>query len=62
MVRRNELACRDEWSRSLWQPAAGPNANGDQPFQRSLTAGPLPPTPSENLRSLLGHDTASSAP
>ena len=62
MVRRNELACRDEWSRSLWQPAAGPRANEDQPFQRSSTAGPLPPTPAENLRSLLGLDAASATP
>ena len=59
MVRRNELACRDEWSRSLWQPVAGPNANGAMPFQRPPTAGPLTPTEPENLRPLLGQDAAS---
>jgi hypothetical protein len=59
MVRRNELACRDEWSRSLWQPAAQPNVNGAMPFQRPLSAGPLPPAQPENMRSLLGRDPAS---
>ena len=59
MVRRNELACRDEWSRSLWQPVAGPNANGAMPFQRPPSAGPLAPTQPENLRPLLGQDAAS---
>jgi hypothetical protein len=60
MVRRNELACRDEWSRSLWQPREGPHSNGDLPFQRP-TPGPLPPTLAENLRSLLNHDLALTA-
>ncbi len=59
MVRRNELACRDEWSRSLWQPAAEPNANGALPFQRPFSAGPLPPAQPENLRSLLNQNPAS---
>jgi hypothetical protein len=60
MVRRNELACRDEWSRSLWQPREGQQANGDLPFQRP-TLGPLPPTLAENLRSVLHHDTTLAA-
>ena len=55
MVRRNELACRDEWSRSLWQPREGQHTNGDAPFQRPVPA-PLPPTLAENLRSVLNHD------
>ena len=60
MVRRNELACRDEWSRSLWQPREGPRSNGDMPFQRPAT-GPLPPALAENLRSVLNHDLALAA-
>jgi hypothetical protein len=60
MVRRNELACRDEWSRSLWQPREAMQSNGDLPFQRP-TSGPLPPALAENLRSVLNHDTALAA-
>jgi hypothetical protein len=54
MVRRNELACRDEWSRSLWQPVANPKANGTMPLQFPPAASPLLPAESENLRSVLG--------
>jgi hypothetical protein len=60
MVRRNELACRDEWSRSLWQPRDVAQANGDLPFERPAT-GPLPPALAENLRSVLNHDKALAA-
>ena len=60
MVRRNEFACRDEWSRSLWQPRDSSDSNGDLPFQRPAP-GPLPPTLAENLRSVLDHDTALAA-
>jgi hypothetical protein len=60
MVRRNELACRDEWSRSLWQPRERNQSNGDMPFQRP-TPGPLPPTLAENLRSVLNRDLAHAA-
>jgi hypothetical protein len=60
MVRRNELACRDEWSRSLWQPRDAAHTNGDLPFQRPAP-GPLPPALAENLRSVLNHDTALAA-
>jgi hypothetical protein len=60
MVRRNELACRDEWSRSLWQPREAPQSNGDRPFQRP-TSGPLPPALAGNLRSVLNHETAQAA-
>ena len=60
MVRRNELACRDEWSRSLWQPRDVAQANGDLPFERPAT-GPLPPALAENLRSVLNHDRALAA-
>jgi hypothetical protein len=60
MVRRNELACRDEWSRSLWQPRDVPHSNGDLPFERPA-AGPLPPALAESLRSVLNHDSAIAA-
>jgi hypothetical protein len=60
MVRRNELACRDEWSRSLWQPREGQHLNGDVPFQRP-SPGPLAPAPAENLRSMLNGDMAHAA-
>jgi hypothetical protein len=60
MVRRNELACRDEWSRSLWQPRDTSHPNGDLPFQRPAP-GPLPPALADNLRSVLDHDTALAA-
>jgi hypothetical protein len=61
MVRRNELACRDEWSRSLWQPREGQHSNGDMPFQRPAPE-PLPPTLAENLRSVLKRDMTLAAP
>jgi hypothetical protein len=57
MVRRNELACRDEWSRSLWQPRDGQQSNGDMPFQRPVP-GPLPPALAQNLHSVLNGDKA----
>jgi hypothetical protein len=60
MVRRNELACRDEWSRSLWQPRDAQQSNGDMPFQRPVS-GPLPPAHAENLHSLLNGDKALAA-
>ncbi len=60
MVRRNELACRDEWSRSLWQPRDGQQSNGDLPFQRPVS-GPLPPALAENLHSVLNGDKALAA-
>ena len=56
MVRRNELACRDEWSRSLWQPSTGQQSNTDVAFQRPAASGPLPPALPENLRSVLNRD------
>ena len=60
MVRRNELACRDEWSRSLWQPRDSQHSNGDTPFQRPVL-GPLPPVLAENLQSVLNGDAALAA-
>jgi hypothetical protein len=60
MVRRNELACRDEWSRSLWQPRDPQQSNGDMPFRRPVP-GPLPPALAENLHAMLNGDKALAA-
>jgi hypothetical protein len=54
MVRRNELACRDEWSQSLWQSHADQTASDEPTFQRPPHTAPLPPTSAESLRTLLG--------
>jgi hypothetical protein len=61
MVRRSELACRDDWSRSLWQPATGGNDDSSLPFSRSPLTGPMPPTSPEDLSTLLAQDIVSSA-
>jgi hypothetical protein len=60
MVRRNELACRDEWSRDLWRPRDAAQSDGDLPSQRPAL-GPLPPALAENLRSVLDHGSALAA-
>jgi hypothetical protein len=60
MVRRNELACRDEWSRSLWQPRDEQHSNGDMPFQRRAPE-PLLAASAENLHSILNGDVALAA-
>lgn len=55
MVRRNELACRNEWQRSLWAPRDG--EPGDEPtFQRAPTMGPVAPATADHLRALLATD------
>jgi hypothetical protein len=56
MVRRNELACRDEWAKSLWEPATG-GAGQEKPFQRAANLGPAVPASLDNVRSLLNADT-----
>ena len=60
MVRRNELACRDEWSRSLWQPREGSSPTAICPSS-ARRLGPLPPALAENMRSVLNGDTALAA-
>lgn len=52
MVRRNELACRDEWSRSLWAPAESSSSESDPPFSLPKHLGPLPPAGTDELRAL----------
>jgi hypothetical protein len=44
MVRRNELACRDSWSRSLWQPAGAADSDAIRPhLVQSRPPHPEPP-------------------
>jgi hypothetical protein len=60
MVRRNELACRDEWEHSLWESAAAaPSGPGEPTFGRPPSLGPLPPTTANNLHALLNRAAGS---
>jgi hypothetical protein len=52
MVRQNELACRDEWSRSLWAPGEGAG-EAEKSFQRPSLLGPAPPANVEHVRKML---------
>ena len=60
MVRRSELACRDDWSRSLWQPASAGHDELEPQFSRSPLTGPMPPTSQQDLTTLLAQDIVSS--
>lgn len=55
LVRRSELACRDDWSRSLWQPATGDPAS-DLGGARPAPSDPLLPASPESLRAVLNRD------
>jgi hypothetical protein len=52
MVRQNELACRDEWSRSLWAPGEGAG-EAEKSFQRPPLLGPAPPANVDHVRKML---------
>ncbi|MFN8663973.1 MAG: hypothetical protein U0075_26405 [Thermomicrobiales bacterium] len=57
MVRRNELACRNAWSASLWEPVSGA-ADADEADPRHLMAtGPLPPANADDIRAVVSQDT-----
>jgi hypothetical protein len=60
MVRRNELACRDEWSESLWAPQQGSEVT-EKSFLRPSHLGPTAPASLENMRSLLRTNTTVSS-
>ena len=62
MVRRNELACRDEWSRSLWQPRDAASIRTATCRSSARLRVHLPPALAENVRSVLNGDTALAAP
>ena len=59
MVRRSELACRDDWSRSLWQPTTGGQDEPGPQYSRSPLIGPMPPTSQQDLTTLLAQDIVS---
>lgn len=57
MVRRNELACRNAWSASLWEPVSG-GTDGEEAQARHLMAtGPLPPANADDIRAVVSQDT-----
>lgn len=56
MVRRSELACRNDWAASLWEPAAGSQADDASPL-RPLLTGPLPPANADDIRAIVAQDT-----
>jgi hypothetical protein len=56
LVRSNELACRDDWSRSLWAPADD-EAEADDAFRRPSTLGPAAPANLQDMRSLVNANT-----
>lgn len=62
MVRRNELACRDEWSQSLWTAREGGEAASGDVFQRPPNLGPVSPIGMQRFQSLLGNKENSSRP
>lgn len=56
MVRRNELACRNAWAASLWEPASGA-ADAEEAQPHPLAIGPLPPANAEDIRAVVAQDT-----
>lgn len=56
MVRRNELACRNAWSASLWEPAAGAET-AQEPPRHAMAIGPLPPANADDIRAVVAQDT-----
>lgn len=61
MVRRNELACRDTWSGSLWAPIEGDADAAIPAFQRSANLGPVAPANTADLRAIINQDTTTAA-
>lgn len=57
MVRRNELACRNAWAASLWEPASGAADADDVQPRHPLTTGPLPPANADDIRAVVSQHT-----
>jgi hypothetical protein len=57
MVRRNELACRNAWSASLWEPVSGATDSDQDPLRHAMATGPLPPANADDIRAVVSQDT-----
>ena len=57
MVRRNELACRNAWSASLWEPVSGGTDGEEEQPRHLLATGPLPPANADDIRAVISQDT-----
>jgi hypothetical protein len=57
MVRRNELACRNAWAASLWEPVSGDADAGQAQPLHLMAAGPLPPANADDIRAVVSQDT-----
>ena len=57
MVRRNELACRNAWAASLWEPVSGDAAADQAQPRHVLATGPLPPANADDIRAVVSQDT-----
>ena len=53
LVRRNELACRDDWHHSLWESASGQDGIAPTEVARPVPIGPLEPVGQSTVRALL---------
>ena len=57
MVRRNELACRNAWSASLWEPGSGAADAEQAHLPHGPNTGPLPPANADDIRAITSQDT-----
>lgn len=57
MVRRNELACRNAWSASLWEPVSGATESDTTQPRHLMATGPLPPANADEIRAVVAQDT-----
>lgn len=57
MVRRNELACRNAWAASLWEPVSGAADADEAQLRHHLATGPLPPANADDIRAVVSQDT-----
>ena len=57
MVRRNELACRNAWSASLWEPVSGATDSDETRPRYLKPTGPLPPANADDIRAVVSQNT-----